>query len=58
METTDKNTDGVVIKKVTIGADDSTNDELTEKVVKNAESKPNMCDTELYQLALVSTVAA
>ena len=54
METTDENTDGVVIKKVTIDADDSTNDELSEKIVKNAESESNMHDTELYQLALWS----
>ena len=54
VETTDENTDGVVVKKVTIDADDSTNDELSEKIVKNAESESNMRDTELYQLALRS----
>ena len=54
METIDENTDGVVIKKVTINADDSTNDELSEKIVKNTESESNMRDMELYQLTLWS----
>ena len=54
VEATDESTDGVVIKKVTIDADDSANDELSEKIVKNAESKSNMCDMELYQLTLWS----